>query len=197
MTQESTPTINFVGAKGGVGTTTVAAATALLAGADRRVMLTGGPDMHAVFGLREAIPIEAAPGVYLQYPPGAGAQLVVNDLGVFNPERRLPDAVLSGVSYLVLRGPDYLGLIRAFGHGPFLAGLAGVVLVAEADRALTSADVEVVLGLKVVATVAVDTGVARDIDAGIFATSPRTARHFSPLRALAPAQRERSVGLER
>ena len=68
-------------------------------------------------------------------------------------------------SLLVLR-PCYLALRRALA-APVRP--SGVVLVVEAGRSLGRRDVEEVLGVPVVAEVAVDDGVARAVDAGLLA----------------------------
>lgn len=60
----------------------------------------------------------------------------------------------------------YLALRRAVAH-PVRPD--GVVLVIEPDRALSSADIEAVLTVPVVARVSIDPTAARTIDAGLFA----------------------------
>lgn len=68
-------------------------------------------------------------------------------------------------SVLVVR-PCYLAVRRAVA---FPIRPSAVIVVEEAGRALTSADVEEVLGVPVVAVVPWDGGVARAVDAGLLA----------------------------
>ena len=70
--------------------------------------------------------------------------------------------------YLVTR-PCYLALRRALAshRRPH-----GVVVLLEPERSLTRSDIEDVLGMRVVATMAVQPATARLIDAGLLATQP-------------------------
>lgn len=76
-----------------------------------------------------------------------------------------PACVAADRRLLVVRN-CYLALRRAVEH-PVRPD--GVVLVIEADRALSAADIEAVLTAPVVARVSIDPTVARTIDAGLFA----------------------------
>jgi hypothetical protein len=108
----------------------------------------------------------------------ADPRAVVVDAGAITPATPGERAALVGAvaahadhSLLVVR-PCFLALRRAA-----LAPIrpTGVVLVAEAGRALTAADVEEVLGVPVQATVSVTAQVARAVDAGLLASRlPRT-----------------------
>lgn len=76
-------------------------------------------------------------------------------------------------SLLVLR-PCYLALRRAM----VAPRPSGVILVCEPDRALSAADVEDVLGVRVVAEIPWDPTVARAVDAGLLVTRlPRRLLH--------------------
>ena len=95
----------------------------------------------------------------------ADARPVVADCGSGTAGAGLVLAAGAQESLLVLR-PCYLGLRRALA-APVRP--SGVVLVAEMGRSLGRRDVEEVLGVPVVAEVAVDDGVARAVDAGLLA----------------------------
>jgi Flp pilus assembly CpaE family ATPase len=99
---------------------------------------------------------------------------VVPDHGPFSPLVERADS-----SLLVLR-PCYLALRRAANHA---LRPAGVVLVTEVGRALSRADVEAVLGVPVRASIPIDPGVARAVDAGLLAA--RLPRPLRPLRGAA------------
>jgi hypothetical protein len=95
----------------------------------------------------------------------ADARAVVADCGSGVAGAGLALAAGAQESLLVLR-PCYLGLRRALA-APVRP--SGVVLVTEAGRSLGRRDVEEVLGVPVVAEVAVDDGVARAVDACLLA----------------------------
>jgi hypothetical protein len=103
-------------------------------------------------------------------PGGAGGRsgpaAVVVDGGVAGRDPLTDAFARAGVSLLVTR-PCYLSLRRAVRH-PRPAD--GVVLVADAGRALDRRDVEQVLGLPVLCTVQVDPVVSRAVDAGVLVT---------------------------
>jgi hypothetical protein len=98
--------------------------------------------------------------------PGADAAAVVVDGGVAGRDPLTDAFTRAGVSLLVTR-PCYLSLRRA-ARQPVPAD--GVVLVADAGRALDRRDVEQVLGLPVLCTVQVDPVVSRAVDAGVLVT---------------------------
>lgn len=88
---------------------------------------------------------------------------VVVDAGVAARGPLGPRLARAGVSLLVTR-PCYLALRRAVRSS---VQADGVVLVADAGRALDRRDVEQVLGLPVLCVVEVDPVVARAVDAGV------------------------------
>ena len=96
---------------------------------------------------------------------GADHRPVVADCGSAAAGAGLALAAGAQESLLVLR-PCYLALRRALA-APVRP--SGVVLVAEAGRALGRRDVEEVLGVPVLAEVAVEDAVARAVDAGLLA----------------------------
>jgi cellulose biosynthesis protein BcsQ len=160
-------TVLFSGAKGGVGTSTVAALHALaLARAGFSTMLTATTDVQlgdlaALLGIpnpRERL-IDVNATAALAPLPGAGAVVVIDAGTEADPQ------VAVSEHYLVVR-PCYLALRRAMVD---LGRPQGIVLVAEPERSLTRADVEDVLGLAVVATLAVQPSTARLLDAGLLA----------------------------
>ena len=95
----------------------------------------------------------------------ADHRAVVVDCGSASAGAGLALAAGARESLLVLR-PCYLALRRALA-APVRP--SGVVLVAEAGRSLGRRDVEEVLGVPVVAEVAVEDAVARAVDAGLLA----------------------------
>lgn len=101
---------------------------------------------------------------------GADARPVVVDCGTIAlesvPEVPLAVAACATHSLLVVR-PCYLALRRAQ-RAPIRP--SRVVVVAEPGRALTTPDVEAVLGVPLLAEVACDPAVARSVDAGLLAS---------------------------
>ncbi|HET7488806.1 MAG TPA: hypothetical protein VFJ85_12830 [Acidimicrobiales bacterium] len=172
-TTDAGTTLHLWGAKGGVGTTTVAALYALAlarAGHPTRLRTADGDvgDLAAVLGLPDAdgpLDVNAATAA----PSSLGSVVTVVDGGT-------DAAPATAVTRrLVVVRPCYLALRRALRAG--LAGTDGAVLVAEPQRSLAAADVEDVLGLAVVATVAVTAEMARLLDAGLLAArTPRLAQ---------------------
>jgi len=163
--------ITFVGSKGGVGTTTVAALHALsVAGTGRSVRLTAtGPggidDLAAILAVPTPGPgevIEVAAGLSLGDEADASAYRVVDGgTDTFSDH--------GGRVYLVTRN-DYLCLRRAV-LAPQTT--VGVVLVLEPGRALRRCDVADVVGWPIVAEVAVTASIARCIDAGLMMSARR------------------------
>ncbi len=101
----------------------------------------------------------------------AGPRPVVVDCGPPGEPAGLAVAAAASLSLLVLR-PCFLALRRAVA-APLRP--SGVILVAEAGRALGRQDVEQALGVPVRAEVAWDPAVARCVDAGLMAGRvPRT-----------------------
>lgn len=92
-------------------------------------------------------------------------RIVIGDLGVLDPDPFSPESLLAASSdrtTLVLRA-CYLALRRAR-HLPVVAD--DVVEVVEGGRALSTLDIEAVVGKAVTARVAIDPRIARAIDAG-------------------------------
>lgn len=175
-------TLNVIlnGARGGQGTSTVAAALALYA--------AGHADTHLV-----ARDPAAAAALLGTTTPANGEsarvtdRLTLVDTATGTPAIRILDSPVEDsdpaeptVRLTVLRGPCYVALrtiVVEPGSRP-----DGIVLVTEAGRSLTSRDVADVTGVPVVATVSVDPGVARTIDAGLLVARLHRLSALAPLR---------------
>jgi hypothetical protein len=182
-------TITLTGARGGHGTTTVAAALALYAAGHVPTALVS-TDPAATAALI-GIPLAVA-GEWVQVTPTLVLTPDPTIPGDFRPEAVVIDAG-SGHSaqeraageehYVVLRGPCYVALATVLAAPP--GRVDGIILVAEAGRSLTARDVTEVLDLPVVATVTASPDVARTIDAGLLVSRIHRLRDLAPLRALA------------
>jgi len=173
--------ITVFGARGGAGTSTIAAALALHG---RKMMstelVTSEPVMmSALLGI--AVPAEYPakifPNLTMATVPSATGELTVVDGGTLTDTTAAPRTAHE-LRVGVLRGPCYLGLCA------LLAGDErpdGIVVVAEPGRALSVRDVADVNGVDVIATVAASAGVARAIDAGLFAIRHDRLREFRRL----------------
>jgi hypothetical protein len=196
--------ITVVGARGGQGASTVAAAVALFAAGHRPTRLVSH-DLHGAAGLLglaaplpgDASPLRVAERLELGVDAVEGA-FTVHDGGRMWP---LADAGEEGLQVRVLRGPCYLAvrtLVATPGPRP-----DGIVLLREPGRSLTARDVTDVTGVPVIAEVDVTAGAARTIDAGLLPvrlhrlpefTSLRqwTARHLAPRQPLPVASSQPS-----
>ena len=196
-----TRTITFTGARGGHGTTTVAAVVALQAARTAPTVLVS-PDTDAACALLGASDrhhdhraIDVASGLLLtaDRPEEGLDHIVVVDEGTL--AAKPPSApTATEEHYLVLRGPCYVALATVLAAD--VDGIEGIVLVSERDRSLRAADVTDVLGIPVIATVALSPQVARAIDAGLLPSRFPRLRDLDDLRAIscpvassAPARR--------
>lgn len=173
-----TRTIAFTGAKGGQGTTTVAAATAVLAaGHAPTTLVTPEPsDAATLLGLpgpADGGPVQITPTLWLSSEAVEGTAVAIMDG---------PPVPAADERYLVLRGPCYLALAAALRHD---SPPDGIVLLHEPGRSLTARDVTEVTGIPVVAQVAVSDVVARAIDAGLLLARLHHLADLHPLRTLA------------
>lgn len=172
-------TITFSGAKGGQGTTTVAAAAAVFAGAHRTTTLVteAVAETATLLGLprQPAIePIRVMPTLWLSTEPVEGTEVAVCDTEAAIGQE--------ATRFLVVRGPCYLALARLLDRpGPTPDG---IVLLVERGRTLSARDVAEVTGIPVVATVPVSDAVARSIDAGLLLTRLHRLPDLAPLRPL-------------
>jgi hypothetical protein len=158
--------------KGGVGTSTVAAAIALIAAESDDVCLVdrGGGDIAPILGMSIAPGGEATAGrlVVLDRQPGEPCSPTTPtrtfDVVVVDNGTR-PPADTNSFSVCVLRA-DYLALRRLVTSGGRVDRL---VLVLEEGRALQPRDVAACLGHEPI-VIPYDVAVARSVDAGLFAT---------------------------
>lgn len=175
-------TITLVGARGGQGTSTVAAVLAATLSTHAPTTLLSHEPL-AVAQLLAAPPplpgqaVTVAPDLRLAGLDGPRSETTVVDAG-----RAISAADLDGECYAVVRGPCYLALATLVSLS---VRLDGVVLVAEPGRALSAEDVTAVLDVPVVATVPVHPAVARTIDAGLLADKGRNLAAFRSLEVLA------------
>lgn len=168
----------FYAAKHGVGCSTVAALFALRhPGRTLLVDAASTHDLPAILGLpnievgephsvTENLDVVVADEV-LQIPDDAHYNHVVIDCGTNDD--------VSGANVILVTDLSYVSLRRAIGS-PYLEQCTprGIVLVAEAGRALTEHDVEACTGLTVLARLPRDPSIARASDAGLLAgRSPR------------------------
>lgn len=163
--------IDLAGTKGGTGTSTYAAAVAILAAKHGRrtlaVDVTGTGDLAALMGLgsrpEAGAVCEVAPNLYvLELEAGAGgADAPGFDLTVWDHGTHRVDG-----AYLVT-DPSYLALRRLM-SGPVHA--PGIILQDEPGRALGRQDVASVTQLPVVACVPRRSNIARASDAGVLPT---------------------------
>ena len=177
-----TVTVNLIGARGGQGTSTTAAALGLLATrrGHRTELITDTPDtMCALLGLPAAAgvadAVEIVPGFTLHSEPSGSAGLVITDTGTAASAH---DAV-ELVQLAVLRGPCYLSLRATVDLAR--RGVDGVVIVREPGRSLTKQDVATVTGVGVGAETQASPAVARAIDAGVFPASIGRLAEFAAL----------------
>jgi len=192
-----TRTIQLTGARGGQGTSTIAASLAMLAAGHGPTLLCSDEPAITAALLGVTLPltdddvVEVAPNLDLATAAGgsvtpSGYNMIVIDAGRIptGPFDRAQgdwtalDAAGLVDHYAVLRGPCYVGLATlTAGCGGWFDG---AILVLEDGRALTDRDVTDVLGVPVVATVPVHEAIARATDAGLL-----LARlHRLPLRHL-------------
>lgn len=192
----TTHTITLYGAKGGSGTSTVAAALAAhIAHADPDagnvdlIDAATAHDLAAVCGLGHEVEPgrweEIGPRFELHTVPTAELATVapwrIIDAGTITDEPRAGGTPAGpNVTYLVARA-DYLALRRitkAPAHR--LAEVAGIILVSEPGRALGRSDVAQVTSLPIIADVPIRAAVARAVDAGVL-----TVRLPEPLTRMA------------
>jgi hypothetical protein len=176
--------ITVTGARGGQGTSTVAAVIAAFAAGHRpaRLAATEPDAVAALLGLsapasRDPRPIPVTDMLQLGDGPIDDDILTVVDAGRVD---QLPAPTDNGISLVVVRGPCYLAL-RSL---PSIGGPRpdGIVLVREAGRSLTARDVADIAGVAVIAQVDVTSTVARAIDAGLLISRLHRLDELAPLR---------------
>lgn len=194
-----TRTIVLTGARGGQGTSTVAAALAVFAAGHGPTLLRSNDPATTAALVGIPLPlgdewVDVCPNLTLvpRTLDSAGTAAygtVVVDAGrtASRPpeDARTPDSDLSAAAtgpvehYAVLRGPCYVALTTLVTSG---VRYDGIIVIEEPGRALSERDVTDVLGLPVVAKIPVDPAIARMIDAGLLLT--RLHHHTAPFRAL-------------
>ena len=170
------------GARGGQGTSTVAAALALYA-ADRsstQLVATDLAAAAALLGLPETTGDETpvTDRLMLTAEPSGDPAVRVIDAGAVSA----PMGVECDLRLVVLRGPCYVAL-RSLVHA---AGApVGLIVLREPGRSVSERDVHDVTGIPVVATIPVSAAVARTIDAGLFIARLDRLRDLAQLRRCA------------
>ena len=170
-----TLTLAYFAAKGGQGTTVIAASVALThAKTGRRTLLIDAAEHHDTY---------AALGFPEPIEPNAVTEVVPNlDLVAIDPDACAEEFDTTGYEVAVIdfgqKRPTvgtativtracYLALRRALAVTP---APDNAIVIAEPGRALDDADVAAVLGLPIVATIRTDPSVARTVDAGLLAS---------------------------
>ena len=173
-------TITVVGARGGSGTSTIAAAAALFAA---RIVATelvacDVDSAAALLGLGAPgdpeVPMDVAERLTLASAPTGAASVTVVDGGRLDQLDDRP----TGLLLFVLRGPCYLGL-RSIVNRELHPD--GIVVLSKTGRSLTLRDVQDVCGVPVVAQVHVTANLARTIDAGLLVTRSLVLRELAGL----------------
>ena len=180
-------TISLTGARGGHGTTTIAAALALFAADHQRTALVSSdPSTAALIGVASSgddTITQVTPTLALARESSSiaalAAEVVVIDASAATSG---PQSDIHAEHYVVLRGPCYVALASLLAHPE---RPDAIILVAEPKRSLTARDVTDVLDVPVVATVEASPDVARTIDAGLLVSRLHRLRELAPLRALA------------
>lgn len=179
--------ILVTGARGGQGTTTVAAALALHAAGVGEAVLKAAPQQgaaailgHPAIDRGESVAVTSH--LTLATPPATvAADTVVIDGGLHDGAGEWLSEE-QGERYVVLRGPCYVALATLVGSSARRPN--GIILVAEDGRSLSARDVAEVTGLPVVATVDATPRVARTIDAGLLPSRVTRLRELAQLRTL-------------
>jgi len=184
-------TIEFIGVRGGHGTTTVALAAAAILTVRGPTLISAHdrPAMCAHVGLAaDGLPIPLADNLELAAVDEPGDVLDAGTLQSYLDEIPFEGEAATGAQKAagclrigVLRGPDYLGVRTLCDHAE--ADLDGLVVISESGRALDARDVEHVSGCTVVAVVDHTPVVARTVDAGLFMHRVHRLREFAQLRA--------------
>ncbi len=188
--------IAVAGARGGQGTSTVAAAIAVFAAGHRPTRLVS--DEPAAMAALLGVTALTAGGETVVVTDGLelSGSTDLDSFTVIDAGRALPlPAMERAISLAVVRGPCYLALrhlVNAEGPPP-----DGIVLAKEAGRSLTAKDVADVTGVPVVAQIDVTPAVARTIDAGLLVARLHRLDELAPLRhwitrQLAPRRTPRS-----
>lgn len=180
--------IDFVGIRGGQGTSTVAAATAFLLGEIHGPVRLESHDPEgaaAMLGLSATVedPMCVTAAAELGVPGSSSARwyrVIVSDLGCMRSAPERHEGAAGRVRIGVLRGPCYVALRTLVSADS--SPLAGLVLCAEPGRSLDHRDVEDIAGVPVLASVDVTPAVARTVDAGLAPVRLAKMREFVQVR---------------
>ena len=187
-------TITVIGARGGSGTSTVAAALACLAAAETTVTLAG----HDPVALAHLLAVPAPlPGSPVTVAANVSLTVEAEQAEFLQPDLRVIDGgTLANADgdgnedarYVVVRGPCYLALATLVGQAE--RNFDGVILLSEPGRAMTATHVADVTGLPIIASIPVHARVARCLDAGVLANRADRLPELGELKALAGLQVE-------
>ncbi len=183
--------IEFIGVRGGHGTTTVALAAAGTLATTRGPTVMSTHDRRALCAIvgiaHDGLPIPIAEHLDLAPDNHLGGVIDAGTLERYLDDEAFDDelaqrrhSAAAALRIGVLRGPDYLGLRTLCEHAE--APLDGLVVVSEPGRALDARDAEHVSGRPVVAVVDHTPVVARTIDAGLLVQRLGRLREFAQLR---------------
>jgi hypothetical protein len=182
--------IEFIGIRGGHGTTTLAlaAAATLAARGSTRLATHDHRAVCAIAGIaHDGLPIPLGESLELAADGHDADVIDAGTLERYFDEDPFDDELAGrhqnasvALRIGVLRGPDYLGVRTLCEHAE--AALDGLIVVSEAGRALEPRDVEHVTGRPVVAVIEHTPVVARVIDAGLLLHRLARLREFTQLR---------------
>lgn len=178
MTTKINNSVGIWGVRGGVGCTTTAillARSYLARFPEDRVQVTDFA-CNGGFG-----PMLGQVGHPLNWEPqasrarrGVSKMVSVGDCGVYDDEDSRPEVF--DKNYLVLRGPDYIGLRTLSAYDTAAREVFdGIIVVLESGRALGSDDVRTVTNMPVT-TVRWEQSIARAADAGLLTARPQVSR---------------------
>lgn len=167
----------FWGIRGGVGTTT----TAILF---MRHMLDKNPDMRVTItdfarngGFAPLLGLSGDGALCWETVTSQARGIVptthsVADCGIYDEDESRPEVFTK--NYLVLRGPDYIGM-RAAGlmRDSIREKFDGIIVVQEQGRAMDCEDVRSIMEMPVT-SLRWDVGIARASDAGLLTMRPKT-----------------------
>jgi septum formation inhibitor-activating ATPase MinD len=158
-------TITFTATKGGSGTSTIAAITALTSGV--RTLLVDQSQSHDLVYVLGLVPNKAILEVNNSVDLAIGDDYDTDGYELVVIDRGLNAKPVDGAENLIVTRKCYLSLRAA---NASRSRYDGVVIVDETERALTISDVKHVLGLPVVAVVPYDNRISRSVDAGMLAS---------------------------
>mgnify|MGYP000843856489 CR=1 FL=1 len=158
-------TITFTATKGGSGTSTIAAITALTSGV--RTLLVDQSQSHDLYAVVALTPTSSISELTSTVDVAIGDEWDDEGYELVVIDRGLNAKPVDGAENLIVTRKCYLSLRAA---NASRNRYDGVVVVDETERALTISDVKNVLGLPVVAVVPYDTRISRSVDAGMLAS---------------------------